>query len=90
MAPPPSPNPWHGRAWIHFQRGQGRTHFQGGSEAPLKLLRASHHADGRCELPLLHTAGGLVGGDALTVDISLAEGGCALLTSVAAQKVYGS
>ena len=90
LAAPPSPNPWHGRAWIQFQRGQGRTHFQGGSEAPLKLLRASHHADGRCELPLLHTAGGLVGGDALTVDISLAEGGCALLTSVAAQKVYGS
>jgi urease accessory protein len=86
----PSPSPWQGRAWIHFQSQQGRTHFQGGTEAPLKWLRASHHQDGRCELPLLHTAGGLVGGDRLDVQIRLQEGSSALLTSVAAQKIYGS
>lgn len=54
------------------------------------MQRAFHHADGRCELPLLHTAGGLVGGDQLGVSLELAAGSRALLTSVAAQKVYGT
>ncbi len=87
---PPSPTAWKGRAWVRFCCHQNRTHFQGGSEAPLKLLRATHQDDGRCELPLLHTAGGLVGGDQLHVEIHLEAGSRALLTSVAAQKVYGS
>ena len=92
-APPPvplEPGPWHGQACLRFQRRQGRTSFQGGACAPLKLLRASHHGDGRCELPLLHTAGGLVGGDRLTLEFHHGEGSQALITSVAAQKVYGS
>ena len=91
-SPPSSlaPGAWHGKATLHFQRRQGRTSFQGGACAPLKLLRASHHGDGRCELPLLHTAGGLVGGDRLTLEIHHGEGSQALITSVAAQKVYGS
>lgn len=86
----PSPTAWQGRAWIRFRNHGNRTHFQGGSESPLKLLRATHQDDGRCELPLLHTAGGLVGGDRLQVAIHLEAGSRALVTSVAAQKVYGS
>ena len=66
------------------------TSYQGGATAPLKLQRAFHRADGRCELPILHTAGGLVGGDQLQVSAHLQPGSRALLTSVAAQKVYGS
>jgi urease accessory protein len=54
------------------------------------VQRAHHAVDGRCELPLLHTAGGLVGGDQLTLDLALAEDTAALITSVAAQKVYGT
>lgn len=64
--------------------------MQGGACAPLKLMRSTPQADGRCELPLLHTAGGLVGGDRLTLDLRLGEGSQALITSVAAQKIYGS
>ena len=63
---------------------------QGWATAPLKLQRAFRQSDGRCELPLLHTAGGLVGGDRLTIEADLDAGSRALLTSVAAQKVYGS
>ena len=63
---------------------------QGWATSPLKLQRAYPQADGRCELPLLHTAGGLVGGDQLTVRAHLDPGSQALLTSVAAQKVYGT
>ena len=69
---------------------QAGTVHQGETRAPLKLQRAFPRADGRCELPLLHTAGGLVGGDRLSLAASLAPGSRALLTSVAAQKIYGS
>jgi urease accessory protein len=87
----PSSAPWHGRAQLRFQRDEaGVTSFQGGGSAPLKVQRAFRGGDGRCELPLLHTAGGLVGGDRLSVDLGLEAGSRALLTTVAAQKVYGS
>lgn len=85
--------PWHGTAQLRFAcppSRPGLTLHQGGATAPLKLQRAFSRADGRCELPLLHTAGGLVGGDCLHVQADLASGSRALITSVAAQKVYGS
>ena len=87
---------WHGAAELEFTPRQGSpgeppaTVHQGWATSPLKLQRAYPQADGRCELPLLHTAGGLVGGDQLTLRAHLAPGSQALLTSVAAQKVYGT
>ena len=85
------PDPWHGRCQLSFARDtSGRSRHQGGCTAPLKLMRAEIADDGRCELPLLHTAGGLVGGDQLSIDLRLEAGSRSLITSVAAQKVYGS
>lgn len=82
---------WQGSAWLRFAPdGRGGTGHQGGATAPLRLQRAFRQDDGRCELPILHTAGGLVGGDGLSISAELASGSRALLTSVAAQKVYGS
>lgn len=87
---------WQAEARLHFSlqaadpQAPARTIYQGGATAPLKIQRAFHQADGRCELPLLHTAGGLVGGDRIGVQATLEPGSRALLTSVAAQKVYGS
>ena len=81
---------WHGTARMQFTAGAAGTVLQGGATAPLKLQRTFSRADGRCELPLLHTAGGLVGGDRLSLDIRLGTASRALITSVAAQKVYGS
>jgi len=46
--------------------------------------------EGTCELSLLHTAGGLVGGDSLHINCQLEPQSRGLLTSVAAQKVYGT
>jgi len=63
---------------------------QAAAQAPLKWLRAFPEPDGRLQIPLLHTAGGLVGGDQLQLDLTLEPASRALLTSVAAQKVYGS
>ena len=87
---------WCAKAFLRFHRHgaaggtPGATVHQGGATAPLKLQRAFRREDGRCELPILHTAGGLVGGDELTIEAHLEAGSRALLTSVAAQKVYGS
>ena len=63
---------------------------QGGASAPLKLQRAFTQASGHCELPLLHTAGGLVGGDQLQLELAAEPHSRALITTVAAQKAYGS
>ena len=89
------PSPWHGTAALRFHRSPRAdaadpTIHQGRATAPLKVQRAQHRADGRCELPILHTAGGLVGGDRLSISATLEVGSRALLTSVAAQKVYGT
>lgn len=82
---------WHGTARLGFScAADGLTRLQAGTTAPLRVQRPFGRADGRCELPLLHTAGGLVGGDRLSITAHLAPGSRVLLTSVAAQKVYGS
>lgn len=83
-------NPWHGTCQLQFSADADTTHHQGGCTAPFKLMRAERGDNGRCELPLLHSAGGLVGGDQLSVDLELGADSRALITSVAAQKVYGS
>jgi urease accessory protein len=87
---PRSPSGWHGHAHVSFHQAAGRTVHQGGAVAPLRLQRSRALADGRCELPILHTGGGLVGGDRLSLALDLEAGARALITSVAAQKVYGS
>ena len=89
--PPAGSEPaWQGEATLQFERQGERTRHQGGASSPLKLQRAFAQSSGHCELPILHTAGGLVGGDQLRISASLAPGSRALLTSVAAQKVYGT
>jgi urease accessory protein len=86
----PAVDPWHGRLWLRLQPGPNGTRHQGHATAPLRLQRGFPQADGRLELPILHTAGGLVGGDRLSLEVSLAAGSRGMLTSVAAQKVYGT
>jgi urease accessory protein len=84
---------WSALARLRFEAADdqaGPTRHRGLATAPLKLQRAFPQPDGRCELPLLHTAGGLVGGDELRIEADLAPRSRVLLTSVAAQKVYGS
>ncbi len=89
--PSAPPQSWSAEARLQFHRTADRgTIHQGGATAPLKIQRACAREDGRCELPLLHTAGGLVGGDELSLRAELGPHSRALITSVAAQKVYGS
>ena len=90
MATAEAGTPWRAVADLQFLCRHGRTVHQGGASAPLKCQRAFQQTSGHCELPLLHTAGGLVGGDQLLIAADLQAGSRALLTSAAAQKVYGT
>ena len=83
-------DPWHGYCQLQLARSGDRTRHQGGCSAPLKLLRTEEGDNGRCELPIMHTAGGLVGGDQLSINLDLKPDSRGLITSAAAQKVYGS
>ena len=88
---PDQMQPWRGSVSLRFApAANGTTQWQGGARSPLKLLRHFTAGDGRCVMPLLHTAGGLVGGDQLEIGLQAAAGSRSFLTSVAAQKIYGS
>ncbi len=88
---------WHGicelrllKKSIHPGLLKSFTTHQSRCSAPFKLMRGSNDVDGRFEIPILHTAGGLVGGDQLTLKVIADPGTSGLLTTAAAQKVYGS
>lgn len=83
-----NPTGWSAQAWFKL-KGRAQGH-QAGATAPLKWLRSYGRSDGYRELPLLHTAGGLVGGDRLQLAFEASGDSQVLLTTVAAQKVYGS
>ncbi|MBD2090496.1 urease accessory protein UreD [Microcoleus sp. FACHB-1515] len=59
-------------------------------QAPLKVQRSFHPEGGVCHSVILHTAGGIVGGDRLAIDINLQPKSHALITTAAAAKIYRS
>ena len=89
---------WHGTCDLRlFRKSRSnnidnlKTTHQAKCTAPLKLMRVfNDKKDGRCEIPILHSAGGIVGGDKLTIKVKSEENSRAICSSVAAQKVYGS
>ena len=89
---------WHGTCDLRlYKRSKSnnrdivKTIHQAKCTAPLKLMRVfNDKTDGRCEIPILHSAGGIVGGDQLTINVKAEEDSRAICSSVAAQKVYGS
>ncbi len=87
---------WEGNCFLNFFNNKAslgnvdRTIFKSKSTSPYKLLKSTHDGEGRCILPVLHTAGGLVGGDLLEFEVNLEKNTKVLLTTSSAQKVYGS
>jgi len=87
---------WQGNCFINFFNNKAsfgnvdKTIFKSKSTSPYKLLKSTHDQEGRCILPVLHTAGGLVGGDLLDFKVNLEKNSKVLLTTSSAQKVYGS
>ncbi len=87
---------WKGNCFLNFYNSKSisekddRTIFKSKFTSPYKLLKCCYDVEGRCILPILHTAGGLVGGDLLEFDANIGINSKVLLTTSSAQKVYGS
>ncbi len=93
----PNTKPWIGTCDLRFisppllkEGSISPTTWQGLCNAPLKIMKAFNGKDGRCEVPILHSAGGLVGGDKLSLNFHSEKNTRGLISTVAAQKVYGS
>ena len=88
------------RSWLPRTEGSVRLGFvRDGAETRLSVLRQAGAARVRFPKPagnaapeavLLNTAGGLTGGDRIDVEVSLADGCEATVTSAAAEKIYRS
>jgi urease accessory protein len=86
------PDSWHGKLNLVYAHRQGKTqliHSEG--KAPLKVQRP-FYPEGQevCHSVILHTAGGIVGGDRLSLNVHLQPKSQALITTAAASKVYRS
>ena len=59
-------------------------------EGPLYVQRPFYPEGDLCHVYILHPPGGMVGGDVIQIDISVAEEASALITTPASAKVYKS
>ncbi|KAM3089675.1 urease accessory protein UreD [Phormidesmis sp. 146-35] len=84
------PTDWHGRLCLEFVNRQGTTQLiRNLGQAPFKVQRPFYpEGDEVCHSVILHTAGGLVGGDRLSCDLRLHPTSRALITTAAAAKIY--
>ncbi|MCW6037864.1 urease accessory protein UreD [Spirulina subsalsa FACHB-351] len=85
-------SPWQGKLHLiyHFQGGATQIKYQH-NQAPLKVQRPFYPEGPQiCHTVALHTAGGIVGGDQLTQRVELQPDSQVLITTAAAQKIYGS
>ena len=84
--------PWIGKLDLQYSHQEGTTKLsQAIAQAPLKIQRAFYpEGPGFCHSVILHTAGGIVGGDHLVQTIELDANSQVLLTTAAASKVYRS
>jgi len=83
-------SPWHGTLNLIYSHRQGTTQLiHNQNQAPLKVQRP-FYPEGQeiCHSVILHTAGGVVGGDRLSCNIQLQPDSQALITTAAAGKIY--
>jgi urease accessory protein len=87
-----SPIGWQGKLDLAFAYAQEKTslvHCQ--VQAPLKVQRPFYPEGNRvCHSVILHTAGGIVGGDRLALNVTLQPQAQVLITTAAAGKIYRS
>lgn len=82
---------WHGRLDLRYRRDADRTLVHDLHEGPLRILQSLYpEGPGVCHNVLLHPPGGIVGGDVLEIDLALAAGAHALLTTPGATRFYRS
>ena len=87
-----APMAWHGHLSLDYRHDlEGRTTALDRHEGPLRVLRRLYpEGPGICHHVLVHPPGGIVGGDRLHIDASLAEGTHALITTPSATRFYRS
>ncbi|GAC1502466.1 MAG: urease accessory protein UreD [Chamaesiphon sp.] len=87
-----SQSSWHGSLNLEFAHRYGGTQLiHNQVQAPLRVQRPFYpEGSDICHIATLHTAGGIVGGDRLTMDFRLEPKTHVLITSAAAGKVYRS
>lgn len=81
---------WQGRLQLEYAHREGETLVDRCLvQAPLKVQRP-FYPEGKavCHSVILHTAGGVVGGDRLSLDLTLQSQAQALVTTAAAGKIY--
>jgi urease accessory protein len=83
-------NQWKGTVMLHYDRVGDKTRLaKVWHQAPLKVQRPFYpETPGICHTILIHTAGGMVGGDRLIYDLTLAPHTHAVVTTAAASKIY--
>ncbi|HYX14573.1 MAG TPA: urease accessory protein UreD [Nostoc sp.] len=82
---------WHGKLNLVYADRQGKTQLiYDRHQAPLKVQRPFYPEGEICHSVILHTAGGMVGGDRLSSNIHLQPQTQALITTAAASKIYRS
>ncbi len=80
---------WHGQAHLTYQRQGAKTIPLVQTQAPLKVQKPFYpEGPQTCHTVLLHTAGGMVGSDRLSININLETDTEALVTTAAAAKIY--
>lgn len=85
-------NNWHGCLNLAYANRSGKTQIiRNEMQAPLKVQRP-FYPEGKevCHTAILHTAGGVVGGDRLSLNCHLEADAKALITTTAAGKIYRS
>jgi urease accessory protein len=86
-----TPHSWHGQLDLHFARQSKTTQLaRSYASAPLKVQRPFYPEPEVCHTVLLHTAGGIVGGDRLSSRLILEPQTQVLLTTATAAKIYRS
>ncbi|PSM50607.1 urease accessory protein [Chroococcidiopsis sp. CCALA 051] len=85
------PSTWHGNLDIVYALRNGKTQpISDRVQAPLKVQRPFYPEGDICHTAILHTAGGIVGGDRLSINLQLQPRSQALVTTTAASKIYRS
>jgi urease accessory protein len=84
-------NSWQGQIDLQFRLDGEKTLLRKSyAQAPLKIQRPFYPELNLCHTVILHSAGGMVGGDRLSYNINLAPASQALITTAAAAKIYRS
>ncbi len=83
---------WQGKLKLNYSLSAGITQVVSNfSQAPLRVQKSFYpEQKDTCHSVILHTAGGIVGGDRLDLSIDLGERSQVVITTATAGKVYGS